>query len=182
MTSRDHSKHPHTGQIAVFSAANASAPNTFRCPKCERRFATKANMARHDKVQHGEKTFKYRCPRSPARHFSKRAQLREHYTQEHPELDSDEVDDVELTEVPKQEQPLKRQTSTFDEEEESHEVKRKKEESSEETSPGTSGDTSGKSPMTQRRLGKLAPGSKLVHIKETIKTTTTIERLYTFKP
>ncbi len=94
------------GEIARFEhSQEAIAPNTMKCDHCEKTFSNPGNLARHTKESHGPSTFRYDCPMSPDRGFSRRSDLRSHFRTNHPGADVDEVDFVHPVEVPRDTQP-----------------------------------------------------------------------------
>jgi uncharacterized C2H2 Zn-finger protein len=90
----------HQGSLATFKPRDeARAPNMFKCKQCERKFGYQKNLTRHVKQFHGPKTYRFACPWTPARQFSRRSDLRVHYQAQHPEADEEEVDDMEMIEI-----------------------------------------------------------------------------------
>ena len=105
MTSRVNPDARPQGSKAVFNQQEeATPPNSFSCAKCERKFAQRRNLIRHERQFHGKGTFKYQCPLSPKRMYSRRGDLRRHYVDQHSDADMEEVDDTDAIEVTNEDQ------------------------------------------------------------------------------
>lgn len=177
------------GDIARFEPRDlAIAPNAYPCGTCDRCFSNMGNLRRHEKQTHGQALYKYPCPASPQRVYSRRSDLREHFRMQHPEADVEEVDDVDVIEVPREVTSAKRSLGTEEEDEvtetgvlsETVDPKKKRsKQKTQDSKAGCSSDTNGSiglGPIPVSHLQAIAPASKLTLIKETIK----IEREYKF--
>lgn len=167
------------GEPAVFEPRNeAIAVSAYHCSQCDRRFSNKQNLNRHERQTHGtESLFKYPCPVSPNRFYSRRSDLREHFRIWHPEADLEEVEDVVPMEVPRAAEPTTSKRATPETSSPSPAPKKKKTiQSTSKTSESTS---AAALPLSTAQIEAIEPGagSRLVTITETIK----IERTYTFQ-
>lgn len=100
MTTRVNPSTRPQGEVAVFDPRNeATAPNIFQCERCDRRFAQRRNLTRHERNFHGEGTYRFQCPLSPRRVYTRRSDLRRHYLDRHPEADVEEVDEADMVEI-----------------------------------------------------------------------------------
>ncbi len=131
----------------------------------------------HERQFHEEQVFEYLCPFSPTRGYSRRSDLQEHYKLHHPCADREEIDDIEPREIVREN---KRRTTSSPGSSAEPAVKKKKVKSQNKATqevlidPGTSTCIQ---QLSTDQLEKLAPGSRLTCIKETI----TIEREYQFQ-
>ena len=91
------------GRRADFVPRDSSMPpNSWRCHRCDRRYASQKTLARHEKDVHGigvTTVKKYPCPRCPSKMFSRRSELREHYQAVHPGADQDDADEADAVMV-----------------------------------------------------------------------------------
>ena len=173
---------PAVGEIARFEPREiATPPNIMQCSKCEKCFSSSSNLRRHEKQICGTSVFKYACPLSPTRQYARRANLRDHFREKHPEADEEEIDLIEPVETTK-EQPKNASVKRPAGETTSSSLSPEKVKGQRPTTVevvSVEGHSSGL--PTPAKMEQVAPGAgrRLTKVVETVKIT--VERVYTFE-